>query len=83
MVLKILKEIKVKQLLIGLAIGLTCSACCLSFDFIKSTPMKVVMTDRNFVSTTTVTTEEGTYRVFTIESTNGKGGVGITAVKIK
>ena len=45
--------------------------------------MKVVMTDRNFVSTTTVTTEEGTYRVFTIESTNGKGGVGITAVKIK
>ena len=72
-----------KQLFIGLVIGLTCSACCFSYNYIKSTPMKVVMTDRNFVNTTIITTEEGTYRLFTIESTDGKGGVGISAVKIK
>ena len=72
-----------KQLFIGIAIGLTCSACCFSYDFIKSTPMKLVMTERNFITTTTVTTEEGTYRIFTIEGTLEKAGVGITAVKIK
>lgn len=41
------------------------------------------MTDRGHVNTTKVTTEEGTYRIFTIESTDGKGGVGISAIKIK
>ena len=44
--------------------------------------MKMVLTERNFVNTTLVTTEEGVYRIFMIEGTNG-GGVGITAVKIK
>ena len=44
--------------------------------------MKVVFTDKNHVMTTTVTTEEGVYRIFTIEKTVGDG-VGITAVKIK
>ena len=28
-------------------------------------------------------TDDGTYRIFMIESTDGKGGVGISAVKIK
>ena len=73
-----------KQLFLGIVIGigLVCSSCCVAHDFLKATPMKVVLTDRNFVNTTTVTTEEGVYRLFTIEGTNG-GGVGITAVKIK
>ena len=44
---------------------------------------QVVMTDRNHVTTTKVTTEEGTYRIFMAESTNGNGGIGISAIKIK
>ena len=73
-----------KQLFLGIliGIGLVCSSCCVANDFLKATPMKVVLTERNFVNTTTVTTEEGVYRLFTIEGTN-EGGVGITAVKIK
>lgn len=70
-------------LTVGLAIGLTCTGCSIAKAFITAEPMQVVMTDRNFVNTTKVTTEEGTYRIFTIESTDGKGGVGISAVKIK
>jgi transcriptional regulator CtsR len=50
---------------------------------ITAEPMQVVLTERNHVTTTRVTTEEGTYRIFTIESTDGKGGVGISAIKIK
>lgn len=51
--------------------------------FINDEPFKVVITERNFVNTTKVKTEEGSYRIFTIESTQGDGGsVGITAVKI-
>lgn len=77
-----------KQLIIGLAvglaIGLTCAACSTAKEFIKSEPMRMVLTERNFVNTTKVTTEEGTYRIFTIENRNGNlGGVGIAAVKIK
>ena len=41
------------------------------------------MTDRNHVTTTTVTTEEGTYRIFMAENTNGNSGIGISAIKIK
>lgn len=66
----------------GLAIGLTCTACSLALPTIKAEPSTVVLTDRNFVQTTKITTEEGTYRIFTIEG-NKNNGVGITAVKIK
>ena len=45
-------------------------------------PVQVVLTDRNLVTTTTVTTEEGIYRIFMLERTND-GGAGIAAVKIK
>ena len=69
-------------LVIGLAVGLTCSACSLALSTIKADPMTIVLTERNFVQTTKVTTEEGTYRIFTIEG-NNRNGVGITAVKIK
>jgi transcriptional regulator CtsR len=70
-------------LTIGLAVGLTCTACSIAKGIITAEPMQVVLTERNNVTTTKVTTEEGTYRIFTIESTDGKGGVGISAVKIK
>ena len=72
-----------KELCAGMliGIGIACSSCC-AIDYIKTTPMKVVFTDKNHVMTTTVTTEEGVYRIFTIEKTVGDG-VGITAVKIK
>ena len=72
-----------KQLFIGLlfGIGIACSSCC-ALDYIKTEPVKVVMTDRNHVTTTTVTTEEGVYRIFMLERTNADGA-GITAVKIK
>lgn len=69
-------------LTIGLVIGLTCTACSLALPTIKAEPSTVVLTDRNFVQTTKVTTEEGTYRIFTIEG-NNRNGVGITAIKIK
>ncbi len=70
-------------LVLGLAIGLTCTGCSIAKAMITAEPMQVVMTERNFVNTTKVTTEDGTYRIFTIENTDGKGGVGISAVKIK
>ena len=76
-----------KQLIIGLTlgivIGLACTGCSIAKAFISAEPSQVVMTDRNHVTTTKVTTEEGTYRIFMAESTEGKGGVGITAIKIK
>ena len=75
-----------KQLLIGLAIGvlggLTCTGCSIAKVFLTAEPFQIVMTDRNFVNTTKITTEEGVYRIFMIERTNGDGP-GITAVKIK
>ena len=67
---------------IGLTIGLTCTACTLALPTIKAEPLTIVLTDRNFVQTTKVTTEEGTYRIFTIEG-NNRNGVGISAIKIK
>lgn len=70
-------------LVLGLAVGLTCTACSMAKGIITAEPMQVVLTERNHVTTTKVTTEEGTYRIFTIESTDGKGGVGISAVRIK
>ena len=76
-----------KQLLIGLgiglAIGLTCTGCSIGKAFITAEPLQVVMTDRNHVTTTKVTTEEGTYRIFMAENTNGNGGIGISVIKIK
>ena len=76
-----------KQLLtglfIGLMIGLTCTGCSIATAHLTAEPMQVILTERNFVNTTKVTTEDGTYRIFTIESTDGKGGAGISAVKIK
>lgn len=70
-------------LLVGLAVGLTCAGCSIAKAHLTAEPMQTIMTERNHVTTTKVTTEEGTYRIFTIENTDGKGGVGISAVKIK
>lgn len=76
-----------RQLILGLAlgivIGLTCTGCSIAKAFITAEPLQVVMTDRNHVTTTKVTTEEGTYRIFMAENTNGNGGIGISAIKIK
>ena len=76
-----------KQLLIGLgivlAVGLTCTGCSIAKAFITAEPLQVVMTDRNHVTTTKVTTEEGTHRIFMAENTNGNGGIGTSAIKIK
>lgn len=77
-----------KQLILGLAlgivIGLTCTGCSLAKAFISAEPMQVVMTDRNHVTTTTVTLPEGTYRIFMADNTNSNnGGIGISAIKIK
>jgi len=76
-----------KQLILGLAlgivIGLTCTGCSLAKAFISAEPMQVVLTERGHITTTKVKTEEGTYRIFTIENTNGNGGVGISAVRVE
>ena len=76
-----------KQLIIGLSIGLslglTLTGCSMAKAYLTTEPMQIVMTERGHVNTTKVTTEEGTYRIFIIEDTTGKGGAGITAVKIK
>ena len=75
-----------RQLILGLAlgivIGLTCAGCSIAKEFITTEPMQVVLTERGHITTTKVKTEEGTYRIFTIENTNGNGGVGISAVKL-
>ncbi len=75
-----------RQLILGLAlgivIGLTCTGCSIAKEFITTEPMQVVLTERGHITTTKVKTEEGTYRIFTIENTNGNGGVGISAVKL-
>ena len=70
-------------LCIGLAVGLTCTGCSIAKAMITTEPQQVVMTDRNHVTTTKVVTEEGTYRIFMAENTNGNGGIGISAIKIK
>ena len=74
-----------KQLITGLIIGFVISivftGCSMAKTFLTAEPMQMIMTERNFVNTTKVTTEEGVYRIFTIEGTDGKG-VGITAVKL-
>lgn len=71
-------------LCIGLAVGLTCTGCSIAKAFINAEPLQVIMTDRNHVTTTKVTTEEGTYRIFMAENTNSNnGGIGISAIKIK
>ena len=70
-------------LALGIAIGLTCTGCSLAKAFISAEPMQVILTERGHITTTKVKTEEGTYRIFTIENTNGNGGVGISAVEIK
>ncbi len=76
-----------KQLLtglfIGLITGLICAGCSAAKAVITAEPMQVILTERNFVNTTKVTTDDGVYRIFTIESTDGKGGAGISAVKIE
>lgn len=76
-----------RQLILGLAlgivIGLTCTGCSIAKEFITTEPMQVVLTERGHITTTKVKTEEGTYRIFTIEKTNGNGGVGISAIKIE
>ena len=70
-------------LALGIVIGLTCTGCSIAKAFISAEPMQVVLTERGHITTTKVKTEEGTYRIFTIEHTDDKGGVGISAVKIK
>ena len=76
-----------RQLILGLAlgivIGLTCTGCSIAKEFITTEPMQVVLTERGHITTTKVKTEEGTYRIFTIENTNGNSGVGISAIKIE
>ena len=76
-----------RQLILGLAlgivIGLTCAGCSIAKEFISTEPMQVVLTERGHITTTKVKTEEGTYRIFTIENTNGNGGGGISAIKIE
>ena len=67
---------------LGIVIGLTCTGCSIAKEFITTEPMQVVLTERGHITTTKVKTEEGTYRIFTIENTNGNGGVGISAVKL-
>ena len=67
----------------GLLIGLTFACCSMAKTQIMAESMQIILTERNFVNTTKVTTDDGTYRIFMIESTDGKGGVGISAVKIK
>lgn len=57
-------------LTIGLAIGLNCTACSLALPTIKAEPSTVVLTDRNFVQTTKVTTEEGIYRILSLFAHN-------------
>ena len=69
-------------LVLGIVIGLTCTGCSIAKEFITTEPMQVVLTERGHITTTKVKTEEGTYRIFTIENTNGNGGVGISAVKL-
>ena len=68
---------------LGIVIGLTCTGCSIAKEFITTEPMQVVLTERGHITTTKVKTEEGTYRIFTIENTNGNGGVGISAVRIE
>ena len=70
-----------KNLILGIIIGLTCTDCCIEIDQTYINLMKVLLTDINFIYTTTVNTEEGTYRIFTVENKNG--GAGITTIKIK
>ena len=74
-----------KQLIIGLtlglAVGLTCAGC-VAKAYLTAEPMQVILTDRNHITTTKVSTEEGVYRIFTIEGTNGEGA-GIAAVRLK
>ena len=76
-----------RQLILGLAlgivIGLTCTGCSIAKEFITTEPMQVVLTERGHITTTKFKTEEGIYRIFTIENTNGNGGVGISAIKIE
>lgn len=69
--------------IIGIVIGLAACTGCIAKAFLTAEPMQTIMTERNLVTTTKVTTEEGTYRIFMAEGTDGKGGVGITAIKIK
>lgn len=74
-----------KQLIgltLGFVIGLTCAGC-VAQAYLTAEPMQIIMSDRGHINTTKIKTEEGTYRIFTIEHTDGKGGIGITAVKIK
>lgn len=76
-----------RQLILGLAlgtvIGLTCTGCSLAKAFISAEPMQVILTERGHIQTTKVKTGEGIYRIFTIENTNGNGGVGISAVRVE
>ena len=71
-----------KNLILGIIIGLTCTACCIAKDQSYINHMKVILTDKNYIYTTTVNTEEGTYRIFTEKNKNGNTN-GITAIKIK
>ena len=73
-----------KQLIFGLILGIAISGICVASGVLKCETFSVVLSPKNFITTTKVTTEEGTYRIFTIESSNPKNpGVGISAIKIK
>ena len=45
-----------KYLILGIILGLTRTTTCIAKDFIKSSPMTIVLTERNFVNTTLVKT---------------------------
>lgn len=71
------------KLIIGLITGLIFCTPLFAKNIINS--FEHIDRHHNFnISTTKITTEEGTYRIFMADEQNGYGkGVGITAVKIK
>ena len=72
------------SLLVGIIIGLTGCACSIANGHITTKPMSHVLTERGYINTTVLTTEEGTYRIFIAENRDPKtGGMGIAAIKIK
>ena len=74
---------RMNKLIIGITLGLLISTPLFAKNIIN--PFERIDRHNGFnISTTKITTEEGTYRIFMADEQNGYGkGVGITAVKIK
>ncbi len=72
------------KLILGLILGITISAPILAKTIINPIEFITTSYDGFRLTTTKITTEEGTYRIFMLEEQNGYGkGAGITAIKIK